>query len=62
MSKIERLVTCCFCGTLIAEDRGNNPYPVDKNPNHYCCEMCNLMKVIPERIRLMTEKEIHDGK
>ena len=42
---------CCLCGVEI-EGYGNNPYPlVDENDyESRCCDLCNIIKVIPERI------------
>lgn len=40
---------CCICGKPIV-GYGNNPYPVDKNPDNKCCDKCNATVVIPARI------------
>ena len=42
-------IKCCLCGIKFV-GYGNNPYPVDKNPEHRCCDKCNFTKVIPARM------------
>lgn len=58
-NKVEaRTVTCCFCGRVIPYWVSNNPYPVNKDPDARCCDMCNDLKVIPARLkRLMNGRE-----
>ncbi len=49
---------CCFCGKECENEYGNNPYPVDKDPKHVCCNNCNASIVIPARLsNLNKEKE-----
>lgn len=48
---------CCICGNEIV-GMGNNPYPVEKEGE--CCDICNLQKVIPERIMLMKHKMMEE--
>ena len=47
---------CCLCGKIIT-GWGNNPWPVDKDPDHECCDRCNAEKVIPARITAIENKE-----
>lgn len=42
---------CCLCGKECENEYGNNPYPIDKDKTHRCCNKCNLEKVIPRRIQ-----------
>ena len=42
--------TCCICGKVVNEF-GNNPYPYKKEG--ICCNSCNLIYVIPSRIKFM---------
>ena len=39
---------CCLCGKII-KDYGNNAWPLKKNGK--CCDVCNIEKVIPERLK-----------
>ena len=48
---------CCICGKKCENQWGNNPYPVDKNEDHRCCNECNDKFVIPERIRIAIERK-----
>lgn len=43
--------TCCICGETF-EGYGNNAAPVKDGT---CCDKCNLEKVIPARIDLVTK-------
>lgn len=45
---------CCICGHKF-EGWGNNPYPVKEEGE--CCDKCNSLYVVPERIRRMYSKE-----
>ena len=45
----EEKFRCCICGQVF-EGYGNNPYPVSFDPNDRCCDICNEMRVVPERI------------
>ena len=47
---------CCICNREI-DGYGNNPYPIDKNENHRCCDLCNMQYVIPARL-----VKIYEGK
>lgn len=47
---------CCLCGKEFT-GWGNDPWPVDKDPNHECCDECNERKVIPVRITYFINKE-----
>ena len=40
---------CCVCGKDF-NGYGNNPWPVSDNPNDRCCDLCNILKVIPARL------------
>lgn len=42
---------CCICGKTF-NDYGNNPAPVNNEPDARCCDMCNKEAVIPARIKL----------
>lgn len=42
---------CCICG-LYFIGRGNNPWPVDEDPSHECCDACNATRVVPARLAL----------
>jgi len=45
---------CCICGEEF-EGFGNNPYPVNKDENARCCDICNDTVVIPARIEALNE-------
>ena len=47
--------TCCICGREFG-GYGNNPWPIDPNPEHRCCDQCNEKAVVPARINLMFGK------
>jgi hypothetical protein len=47
---------CCICGGM-CKGYGNNPWPVVEDVGSRCCEYCNDTKVIPARIKLMTERK-----
>lgn len=49
----EVTLKCCICGKEI-NGHGNNPYPVKDDGR--CCAECNATVVIPERIKLFTNK------
>lgn len=40
---------CCICGTEI-RGWGNNPWPVSKEKEARCCDLCNVTYVFPARI------------
>jgi len=44
--------TCCFCGKII-RGYGNNAQPLKEG---VCCDICNVMKVLPHRLRLASEE------
>lgn len=44
--------TCCICGEEFI-GYGNNPYPVVKDGESRCCDLCDSMVVIPARIRAL---------
>ena len=46
---------CCLCGKE-CEGWGNDPYPLDTNPEHECCDDCNE-KVISARIAQLYGKD-----
>ena len=46
---------CCICGGTF-EGYGNNPWPVVKDEDAECCDRCNANRVVPARIKLMSEK------
>lgn len=41
---------CCICGKECENEFGNNPWPVSKKEEERCCDICNIIKVIPARI------------
>ena len=45
---------CCICGKEF-EGFGNNPYPVNKDENARCCDVCNDTVIIPARIEALKE-------
>ena len=40
---------CCICGKKKI-GWGNNPWPVNNEPDARCCDNCNLYVVVPARI------------
>ena len=40
---------CCICGTEI-KGWGNNPWPVSKEREAKCCDLCNVNYILPARI------------
>lgn len=40
---------CCICGKEF-EGWGNNPWPINNDPNAVCCDECNTNTVVPARI------------
>lgn len=52
-------LTCCICKGPIEKngtwEAGNNAEPVVKNGR--CCSMCNMMVVVPARIKQMQNQE-----
>lgn len=46
--------TCCICRKEF-EGYGNNPWPM--RPNGRCCDRCDQMFVIPEKIRLVIKSQ-----
>lgn len=53
---------CCICGCKFT-GWGNNPWPVVKDEDAYCCNDCDSMYVLPARIAEMyaNRKEKIDG-
>lgn len=47
---------CCICGQDFT-GFGNNPWPVVKDEDARCCDVCNETKVIPARILQIMEKD-----
>lgn len=47
---------CSFCGEE-HEGYGNDPWPVDMEPEHRVCDNCNTEVVIPARIKQLFKKE-----
>ena len=41
---------CCICGKEFVRF-GNNPWPVNNDPEERCCDECNMTVVIPQRIK-----------
>lgn len=50
----EKPQKCCLCGKMFTE-YPNNPYPL--SDVGVCCRECNKTKVIPERLRMVKERE-----
>ena len=50
--------TCCICGGTW-EGYGNNPDPVKQKGR--CCDECNILYVIPARMKALEEEENADG-
>ena len=51
----QKFIKCCICGSKIAVEEGNNPYPVRKwsafgSDKNRCCHKCNREIVLPCRI------------
>lgn len=46
--------TCCICGATYT-GWGNNAWPI--NNEGRCCDMCNVLAVIPARLRAMKNNE-----
>lgn len=46
---------CCLCGNECENQFGNNPWPLSKNEEDRCCDICNDTKVIPARLELAKE-------
>lgn len=55
---------CCICGSECENEWGNNPYPISKDVNDRCCNVCNDNYVIPARIKnyLAKKKEEENKK
>ena len=45
-------IKCCICGKEFV-GWGNNPYPVNNDPDARCCDDCNMNSVIPARIAVL---------
>lgn len=48
-------VKCCICNAEII-GYGNNPYPVVNDENSVCCDLCNMMVVIPRRLEKLQNR------
>lgn len=48
--KKKELKKCCFCNKNL--DNKNNPYPLIEIKNVYCCDNCDINKVVPFRYLL----------
>jgi len=46
---------CCICHTF-CDGWGNNPWPVVKDEDERCCDRCNMLEVIPARLRKHLEE------
>lgn len=46
---MKRTYVCCICGRE-HEGWGNNPWPVNKDPDARCCDDCNVYTVVPARL------------
>lgn len=47
---------CCICGMWVVGEYGNDPWPVDKHPEHKCCDECNANVVVPARLARIIAK------
>ena len=47
---------CCICGGRI-EGYGNSPWPIVNDPDETCCDLCNVMEVIPARLSQLRGRE-----
>ncbi len=56
----EKVFKCCLCGKSFT-GYGNNPYPVDKDLEHRCCDVCNVTKVLPARVLELKNNIISNG-
>lgn len=45
---------CCICGKHITNEYGNNPYPIYNAGE--CCNICNMLIVLPARIKKLNSK------
>lgn len=45
---------CCICGEWF-RGWGNNPYPVVKDDDAQCCDVCNMVSVIPARMSALSK-------
>lgn len=50
------MVKCCICGKKI-EGYGNNPFPLEINPEKKCCDNCNDTYVLAARLMLIKPEE-----
>lgn len=50
---------CCLCGKEI-RDYGHNPWPLSDNVEDRCCDLCNMLKVIPARI-IKSKEQVREG-
>lgn len=50
----KRTYTCCLCSET-CEGNGNSPYPLQLDG--MCCDKCNAVLVVPERLRRAKEAE-----
>lgn len=49
-----KIIICCLCNEEITDVHGGNNAAPLKDGN--CCDPCNIMRVIPERIKRSNEK------
>ena len=47
--------TCVICGKKLINNKGNNPYPICEHGS--CCDECNVIYVIPARLRLIYDND-----
>ena len=52
---------CCICGDEFV-GWGNNPWPIVKDEDALCCDMCNFERVVPSRIILANHKKLNAKK
>ena len=46
---------CCICGRTCEDKWGNNPWPLGKE-DEVCCNVCNILHVIPARMKDMKKR------
>lgn len=46
---------CCICGKEFT-GWGNNPWPIVDEEDARCCDNCNMMYVVPARLKTFIQK------
>jgi len=50
------MTDCILCGESI-EDFGHNPWPLSTDEEDRCCDVCNVLHVVPARIEMLYDDE-----